>query len=68
MKMVKRKESVAEGHRQDGERYLRRQRFRVRLDTGKIAEIYIERQAPRGSSVARRRRRWYLYTLADADE
>ncbi|MHC4949197.1 MAG: DUF6504 family protein [Planctomycetota bacterium] len=55
------KQSAPEGG--TGERYLRRQVFRVRLDTGQEASLYVERQARSGSG----RRRWFLYTLAGPD-
>lgn len=46
-----------------GERYLRRQEFRVRLDTGQIATLYVQRQASRGASPRVARRRWFLYSI-----
>jgi hypothetical protein len=53
------KQSTHEGHTADGERYLRRQQFVVRLDTGQEATIYVERQA-------KSRRRWFMYTISSA--
>jgi len=47
-----------EGGRPDGERYLRRQQFRVRLDTGEIATIYVLRDSRVG------KKRWFLYSIA----
>ncbi len=44
------KQSAPEGGREGAQRYLRRQVFVVRLDTGQRATLYIQRQAPRGSS------------------
>ena len=52
------KQSAPEGGREGAERYLRRQVFVVRLDTGQRATLYIQRQAPRGSSPRASRRRW----------
>ncbi len=47
------KESAPEGGAPGGERYLRRQVFKVLLNTGQRATIYIERG----------RRRWFLYSI-----
>jgi len=46
-----------------GERYLRRQEFDVRLDTGQRATIYLLRHAPRGASARAARRRWFLLSI-----
>ena len=59
------KQSAREGHFAGGERYLRRQQFRVRLDTGEIATIYVERQA-RSRRAAKSR--WFLLTMASGDD
>ena len=45
-----------------GERYLRRQVFKVWLDTGQTATLYVERHARSGSRGAAKRR-WYIYTI-----
>lgn len=58
------KRSAPEGHTADGERYLRRQEFTVRLDTGQTAVIYVERQARRGAGPRAARQRWFLYTIS----
>ena len=58
------KQSQAEGHTTDGERYLRRQQFIVELDTGQTATIYVQRHAPRGSKGRSAKRRWYLYSIS----
>ena len=58
------KRSAAEGHRAGGERYLRRQEFLVRLDSGQTATIYVQRQAGRGARGRSARRRWFLYTIS----
>ncbi len=57
--------SAREGHSATGERYMRRQQFVVKLDTGQTATIYIERHAKPGrvAGGGRKRQRWYLYTL-----
>ncbi|MCL4210565.1 MAG: hypothetical protein HRU76_02490 [Phycisphaeraceae bacterium] len=60
-----------EGGFAQGDRYLRRQRFTVRLDTGDIAVIDFHRHTParRGSAAAKHR--WVLYTIEsekDAEE
>lgn len=47
------KQSAHERGRVDGERYLRRQQFTVRLDDGRIAKIYSERATGR----------WFLLTI-----
>ncbi len=58
------KETSTEGGSAQGERYLRRQVFIVRLDTGQRARLYIQRQAPRGASGRVSKQRWYLYSIA----
>ena len=59
------KRTAREGHRPDGERYLRRQEFELELDSGEIATIYVLRQPPRGAgSRAAARSRWFLYSIA----
>ena len=58
------KRSAPEGHTAAGERYLRRQEFTVRLDTGQTAVIYIERQTRRGAGARAARQRWFLYTIS----
>ncbi len=57
------KESAPEGGKAGGERYLRRQVFIVRLDTGQQAKLYVQRQAPRGASGRVSKQRWYLYSI-----
>ena len=57
------KVSAAEGHRPGAERYLRRQQFVVRLDTGQTATIYVTRQPAAGARGAAARQRWFLYTI-----
>ena len=57
------KVSAPEGGKAGGERYLRRQVFNVRLDTGQRATLYVERQARRGASPRSARRRWFLYSI-----
>ncbi|MCP3905391.1 MAG: hypothetical protein GY715_17330 [Planctomycetes bacterium] len=57
------KQSSPEGYTTDGERYLRRQRFRVRLDTGQEAVIYVERQSRPGVSRKTAKKRWFLFTI-----
>lgn len=58
------KQTSREGATAAGDRYLRRQQFTVRLDTGQIAKIYFERQARPGSSRQAAKKRWFLYSLA----
>lgn len=60
------KESSREGGRAVGELYLRKQRFRVKLHTGQIANLYFERHARPGVSRETAKQRWFLYTLEDA--
>ncbi len=57
------KESTPEGGKAGAERYLRRQVFVVRLDTGQRAKLYIQRHAPRGASGRVAKQRWYLYSI-----
>jgi hypothetical protein len=52
-----------EGGRAVGESYLRRQEFVVRLDTGQIARLYVERHARPGASRECAKKRWFLYTI-----
>jgi len=58
------KQTSREGGSAGGDRYLRRQRFRVRLDTGQIATIYFERHARPGASAKTAKKRWFLYSLS----
>ncbi len=57
------KESAPEGGKAGAERYLRRQVFIVRLDTGQQAKLYVQRQAPRGASRRVSKQRWFLYSI-----
>ncbi len=57
------KETSNEGASAQGERYLRRQVFHVRLDTGQLAKLYIQRQCAAGASRRAAKRRWYLYSI-----
>jgi hypothetical protein len=57
------KQSSPEGGVEGNERYLRRQVFRVRLDSGDEALIYIERQARRGASPKSAKQRWFMYSI-----
>jgi len=59
------KQSAPEGGRPDGERYLRRQQFTVKLSTGQMAVIYCQRQARPGAGRAATKQRWHLFTLTD---
>ncbi len=58
------KQTSTEGGSAVGDRYLRRQQFTVRLDTGQIARIYLQRQARAGSSRTSAKNRWFLYSIA----
>jgi len=57
------KQSMHEGYTTDGERYLRRQTFTVLLDTGQLATVYVERNAPSGARKRAAKQRWFLYTI-----
>lgn len=57
------KETSTEGASAQGDRYLRRQVFIVRLDTGQQAKLYVLRQARSGGSAKRRKQRWFLYSI-----
>ena len=58
------KRSAPEGGTADGERYLRRQEFTVRLDTGQVARLYVQRQPPRGASRQAAKKRWFIYSIS----
>ena len=62
------KESTREGGRATGELYLRRQRFVVKLDSGQVATIYVERQARPGRSPRAAKNRWFLYEIEPGSE
>lgn len=62
------KVSSTEGARAQGELYLRRQEFVVRLDTGQIARLYVERQTRPGVSREAAKKRWFLYTITSGGE
>lgn len=55
-----------EGGRAGGERYLRRQRFTVRLDTGQLAVLDVHRQRPSSTRRTASSVRWFLYTIDDS--
>jgi len=61
------KVSSREGARAQGELYLRRQEFVVRLDTGQIARLYVQRQARPGISRESAKKRWFLYTITSGE-
>lgn len=54
------KQSGPEIGRLDGERYLRRHYFRLRMSDGSIWTVYFVRHTPRGGSA---KSRWYLYKV-----
>lgn len=54
------KQSAPEGGRADGERYLRRHYFRLRVSDGSVWTVYFVRQAPKSVSP---KRRWFLYAI-----
>jgi hypothetical protein len=58
------KQTSREGGSAVGDRYLRRQRFRVRLNTGQTATLYFERQSRPGVSARTAKKRWFLYSLS----
>jgi hypothetical protein len=60
------KESSREGSSAQGDLYLRRQRFTVRLEGGAIARIYVERHARSGASPRATRQRWFIYSIRPA--
>lgn len=55
------KTSAAEGGRVDGERYLRRHYFRLRMGDGAVWTVYFTRQPLRGGAP---RQRWFLYSIS----
>jgi hypothetical protein len=62
------KRTATEGHTATGDRYLRRQEFLVRLDSGQHARLYVTRQAALGSRGASKKRRWFLYSITQDDQ
>lgn len=54
------KQSGPEIGRLDGERYLRRHTYRLRMSDGSIWSVYFIRHTPRSGS---RTRRWFLHSL-----
>ena len=62
------KETSTEGIRAQGDRYLRRQVFIVRLDTGQRAQLYVQRQPPAGATRLAAKRRWYIYSIISPDQ
>lgn len=58
------KQSSPEGGVAGRERYLRRQVFRVRLDSGQSATLYVLRHAPAGVSREAAKKRWFLYSIS----
>jgi hypothetical protein len=61
------KVSSREGGRAQGELYLRRQEFEVRLDSGEVARLYVERHARRGISRENAKKRWFLFTIVSGE-
>lgn len=57
------KQSAPEGGRAEGERYLRRHYYRLRMADESVWTVYFLRQAARGCGA---RRRWVLYSVARA--
>ena len=53
------KESSREGGRAQGDLYLRRHYFKLRMSDGSTWTIYFERQTPRTGNP---KQRWFLYT------
>lgn len=53
------KHSSREGSRAQGELYLRRHYYQLRMSDGSIWTVYFTRQAPYGRPA---RRRWFLYS------
>ncbi len=54
------KESSREGARAQGDLYLRRHCFKLRMSDGSTWSIYFERQSPRSGNP---KQRWFLYTI-----
>lgn len=55
-----------EGGTAQGERYLRRQRFMVRLDSGEVAVLDFHRQTAAKPGGRAARQRWFLFTIERA--
>ena len=66
--LARTKVTSPEGGKEGNEVYLRREAFTVRLEDGRIAEIYMQRQGPRRrANPSRPPRRWFLYTITPRD-
>ncbi|MBN1513666.1 MAG: cytoplasmic protein [Phycisphaerae bacterium] len=57
------KQTGREGSRADGEVYVRRHAYRLRMNDGAEWSVYFVRQTPRSGSA---RRRWFLYSIEPA--
>lgn len=60
--------SSREGGQAQGESYLRKQRFTVRLNTGQIAVIDFHRQTKARSGSKAAKQRWFMYTIEDGPD
>lgn len=58
------KTSAAEGGRSDGERYLRRHYYKLRMSDDSCWTVYFLRQSPKSGSP---RQRWFLYSREPAE-
>ena len=61
-------ETLAAGKTTDdseGEAYVRRHTWRLRMDDGSIWRVYFLRQPSKGASPRQRRQRWYLQSIED---
>ncbi len=58
------KDSSREGARADGDLYLRRHYYELRMSDGSIWTVYFTRQTPRSGSA---KNRWFLYTVQRRD-
>jgi hypothetical protein len=55
------KQSSREGSSAQGQLYLRRHYYQLRMSDGKVWTVYCTRQTPAGSSS---KQRWFLYEIA----
>ncbi len=59
------KESSREGGSAEGQLYLRRHYYRLRMSDGTIWTVYFVRQSPRGADS---KARWFLYGLEQGEQ
>ena len=58
------KQSLRDGGRADGDLYLRRHYYTLRMDDASVWTVYFVRQTPRSGNP---KKRWFLYTVERAE-